>query len=226
MRSFFYLLPFLSALSNASLVVDYTGGEDVSVLGSCQLEGQNLDDHISCPGNSSIYIKPGQDPNGKAALVYHRDAHFRRAEVEAGKQSMWEAEKTYYAGYNLMITNNRTSLVLFQWKRADKSVAPADNIPFHLEFSDSNLELGVTTPGGSGSDRTSIGKIPFSTNEPHHIALAWDTKMNGGNTVSQNNRLAFWLDGNKVFDGSRYSLWSSKTATYPKFGLYRGEDDG
>ena len=51
--------------------------------------------------------------------------------------------------------------------------------------------------------------------------------MNGATgPVSQDNRLAFWLDGRKEFDQSEYSLWSTATATYPKFGLYRGEDDG
>ena len=70
MRSFFYAMPFVSALASASLLVDYKGGEETSILGSCQLEGQNLDDHIQCPGNSSISIKPGQDPSGKPALVY------------------------------------------------------------------------------------------------------------------------------------------------------------
>ena len=226
MRSFLLFAPLLAALSNASLLIDYHGGDDTSVLGSCQLEGQNLNDHIKCPGNSSISIKPGQDPSGRACLAYHRNEHFRRAEVEAGEQSMWEAEKTYYAGYNFKITNNGNGLVLFQWKRADKAVAPADNIPFHLEFEDGNLNLGVTTPGGSGSNRQNVAKVPVSANQEHHIALAWDTKMNGGSTVSQKNRIAFWLDGKQVHDEASYSTWSSKTATYPKFGLYRGEDDG
>ena len=125
-----------------------------------------------------------------------------------------------------MISNNRSSLAIFQWKRDDKQVDPEDNIPFHLEFSDSGLTLDVTTPGGDGSNRKQLVEVPVSTNEPHNIALAWDTKMNGGNIVSQNNRLAFWLDGKKIFDDNQYSLWSSKTATYPKFGIYRGEDDG
>lgn len=50
--------------------------------------------------------------------------------------------------------------------------------------------------------------------------------MNGGSIVSQNNRIAFWLDGKKIFDGDKYSTWSTKTLTYPKFGEYRGEYEG
>ena len=215
MRCFVPTFMSLAALANASLLVDYTGGEPYSTLGSCQLEGQNLGDTFPCSaGNSSASVQPGKDPKGQAALVYHRDAHFRRAEVEAGTKSTWAAEKEYYTGYNFMITNNRSTLVIFQWKRDDKTVAPQDNIPFHLEFSSTALQLAVTTPGSDGSNRTTLATVPVSTNEQHHIALAWDTKMNGGDTVSQNNRLAFWLDGQNVFDKAEYSLWSDKTSTY------------
>ena len=219
----FGLLAALAALARASLLVDYTGGEDTDLLGSCQLEGQNLGDSIKCPGNSSISIQPGKDPGEKQALVYHRDSHFRRAEVKAGSEEMWKAETEYYVGYDFMITNQRKSLVLFQWKRDDKAVEPQDNIPFHLEFLNDQLNLQVTTPGESGSDRNTVAKAKFSSNEEHRIALTFDTKMNGGDVVSQGNRLAWWLDGKKIFDQAEYSLWSTKTGTHPKFGIYRGE---
>jgi hypothetical protein len=54
----------------------------------------------------------------------------------------------------------------------------------------------------------------------------FDTKIKHGQIVSNSNRLAFWLDGKKLHDGTGYSLWSIKTQTYPKVGIYRGEFDG
>ncbi|KAI9693529.1 MAG: hypothetical protein M1820_009181 [Bogoriella megaspora] len=118
-------------------------------------------------------------------------------------------------------------LVIFQSKRVDASVEPADNIPFHLEFYSGGLALALTTPGSNGSNRTTLTLVPLTVNKEHHITLAFDTKMNDAEgPVSQNNRLAFWLDGGKEWDRYEYSLWSTATQTYPKFGLYRGEDDG
>ena len=112
-------------------------------------------------------------------------------------------------------------------KRDNKKVPPKDNIPFHMEFSDTEtLNLQVTTPGGSGSNRKTIASAKLKTHQLNHIALAIDTKMNGGGPVSKNNRIAWWVNGKKVHDAAEYSTWSSKTKTYPKFGLYRGENDG
>ena len=109
------LLSSVLSFATSSLLVDFKGSDDTSALGSCQLEGQNLGDHIPCPGNDQVFIKPGRDPAGKAALTYHRDPHFRRTEVRAGEVSMWEAEKTYFIGYSFMLSNIQNSLVIFQW---------------------------------------------------------------------------------------------------------------
>lgn len=112
-------------------------------------------------------------------------------------------------------------------KRADKAVAPKDNIPFHLEFLNKALKLQVTTPGTQNV--TTIASIPVTTDEVHHIALVFDTFMNCENCViSQDNNISFWLDGAQVDVSTdvNLSLWSTKTKTYPKFGIYRGEYDG
>jgi hypothetical protein len=111
-------------------------------------------------------------------------------------------------------------------KRDDKTVAPESNIPFHLSFGASQLNLQVTTPGGKGQNISTVASTPFSTNSTHNVRLMFDTTIKHGQTVSENNRLALWLDDRKVHDGRGYSLWSAKTQTYPKVGIYRGEYDG
>jgi hypothetical protein len=111
-------------------------------------------------------------------------------------------------------------------KRDDKTVAPQSNIPFHLSFGASQLNLQVTTPGGKGQNISTVASTPFSTDSSHNIRLMFDTTIKHGQTVSKDNRIAFWLDGTKVHDGKGYSLWSTKTQTYPKVGIYRGEYDG
>lgn len=103
----------LPILASSTLLVNYNAPSATSVLGTCQLEGAELHDTISCPGNDSIYIKPGQDPAGKAALHYHRDAGFRRAEIEAA--GTYTAGKNYYAGYEFRLGNVHEHLAIFQW---------------------------------------------------------------------------------------------------------------
>jgi hypothetical protein len=111
-------------------------------------------------------------------------------------------------------------------KRADKTIAPESNIPFHLSFGASQLNLQVTTPGGKGQNISTVASTPFSINSTHNVRLMFDTTIKHGQTVSNNNRLTLWLDGTKAHDGKGYSLWSTKTPTYPKVGIYRGEYDG
>src|SRR4030081_3716788 len=96
-----YLLFYLTLVADAALLIDYTGGQPASVMGGAQLEGQHLGDKIPLPGNSSIFIKPGNDSNGRPALHYHRDPHFRRTEVH-GKGS-YAANHTYFVGYNFRL---------------------------------------------------------------------------------------------------------------------------
>ncbi|GAB7348210.1 hypothetical protein MBLNU459_g6211t2 [Dothideomycetes sp. NU459] len=150
-----------------------------------------------------------------------------RAEVEAGPSNLWQADQQYYIGYDLMITNNATGLVIFQLMREDETVAPVDNIRMHLQFSDESLDLQVNAPGDQGNTMKTIASIPVSTGEEHQIALAFDTYMHDPeDTDSANNTLAFWLDGKKIIETSGLDLWSSETRTYPRFGLYRGEYEG
>ena len=137
------------------------------------------------------------------------------------------SEKTWYS-FNGDITLLPFLKVLLKLsrKRDDKTVVPKSNIPFHLSFGASQLNLQVTTPGGKGSNIFTVASTPFSINSTHNVRLMFDTTIKHGQTVSKNNRLAFWLDGTKVHDRKGYSLWSTKTQTYPKVGIYRGEYDG
>jgi hypothetical protein len=113
-----YLLAF-SYVACATLLVNYTGGQPASVLGIAQFEGQNLNDRFDCCPNISCYIEPCNDASGRLALHFHREPHFRRAEVEMSTDEKshgpWEANQTYYMEYELQITNEREALVLFQW---------------------------------------------------------------------------------------------------------------
>ncbi|KAI9893826.1 MAG: hypothetical protein M1814_005379 [Vezdaea aestivalis] len=218
-------------LAFGSLLIDYHGGDEVSSLGSCQLEAQNLGDHIGCPGNNNVFIKPSRDPTGCKALHFHRDQNFRRAQVRASLgpgDGFFGPNKKYSVGYEFMLSNAvggpGGGLTLFQWKRKDKKVAPVDNIPFYLTFtSKTELSLLYTVPGNPL--RQTLATIPLSMHKAHKIALEFDTTIAPDAVVSGNNALRFWLDGRLVLNKSGLSLWSSKTPTYPKFGIYRGECD-
>ena len=110
------LILFLLALSSTALasttLVNYQGGQSVDVLGSPQLEGQELGDEIS--GNTAdVFIKPGQDPDNTAALWFHREAHDRRAEVKAA--GTYSAGNTYRITYEFSLSKSYNKLVLFQW---------------------------------------------------------------------------------------------------------------
>lgn len=103
----------LLSLANARLLIDYTGSSPASSLGSCQLEGAELGDRIDCPGDSSVYIKPGADARGTPALHFHRDATVRRAEVKGSGD--YSAGKNYYMGYEFRLGNPHQHLAIFQW---------------------------------------------------------------------------------------------------------------
>ena len=108
-------LILVSSLSftTSTLLINYAAPAPISELGSCQLEGSYLGDKIPCPGNDNIYIKPGTDPKGQAALHYHRDPDFRRAEVKGA--GTYAADKTYFVGYEFSLANYHEHLAIFQW---------------------------------------------------------------------------------------------------------------
>ncbi|KAK4692449.1 hypothetical protein P7C71_g4759, partial [Lecanoromycetidae sp. Uapishka_2] len=208
----------LPVLASSTLLVDYTAPADTSVLGTCQLEAAELHDTVPCPGNANVYIKPGQDTSGKAALHYHREAGFRRAEVKAA--GTYTAGKHYYAGYEFTLGNVHEHLAIFQWKNGLASAQSGgdQDIVFNLQFTESlptRLSLGYTPPGGDDYETIWTDSSGFSTTTTHNIALAWDTLPGG------NNNVQLWLDGQKVFEKGGLSLWSGDV--YPKFGIYRGE---
>lgn len=51
----------------------------------------------------------------------------------------------------------------------------------------------------------------------HNITLMFDTAAAGPNTLKA------WIDDERVLDKDGLRLWTG--ATYPKFGIYRGELD-
>lgn len=71
-------------LAAAGIIVDFSPSSDTQVLGTPELEGLDLGCKITNAGDAA-YIRSGSvDPsNGRKALHYHRDPHFRRAEVKA-----------------------------------------------------------------------------------------------------------------------------------------------
>jgi len=219
MRStFFTILPIVFAsLASATVLLDYKGGDEPSKLGNVELEGQNLGDKIK-DGGDDVYIRPDTDPeSGLKALHYHREPHFRRAEVKAMANKI-EEDKTYYIGYHLRLEKTLDSLVIFQWKKHDKTVSPVQNIPFHLEFEGDELTLGYTVPDG---DRTPQWKGKFAAGSVHHIGMVVNTANNGS------GYLELYIDNEKqTFDNGKDRLddiYLFTGPTSPKFGIYRAE---
>ena len=99
--------------ATSTLLINYAAPSPISEFGSCQLEGSYLGDKIPCPGNDNVYIKPGTDPKGQAALHYHRDPEFRRAEVKGA--GTYAADRTYFVGYEFTLANYHEHLAIFQW---------------------------------------------------------------------------------------------------------------
>ena len=123
-------------LTTATLLVDYTAPAAVSDLGTPQLEGGALGDHldVSAAIGSPAFIQPGKDPEGKAALHFHRDPGDRRAEVRA--KGTYAAEKQYFVGYEFSLSNVHQHLALFQWyvvsNYLSKSEEEGDEDTMHL----------------------------------------------------------------------------------------------
>ncbi|KAL7272649.1 hypothetical protein RUND412_004538 [Rhizina undulata] len=228
------LLPFLlSPIVTGTLLVDYRGGDAPSVLGNAELEGQDLGCKIiNGDAGNAAYIRAELDAaTGKPSLHFHRDPHFRRAEVKAlpgGTYPQAVENRTYYIGYHFRVATEVDSLVIFQWKKWDKVAEPAQNIPLYVYFESANLTIQYTIPGGTGSNRSVVWTGPLSVGPTaayeHHLAFAINT-ANGGT-----GWLEFYLDGEKqTFDPA----WGGKKRlenvylltgpTSPKFGIYRGE---
>jgi len=67
----------------AKLIIDFKGDDHPDTLGILELEGQDLGCKLTSAGNAA-FIRTEKDPTtGTDALHYHRDPHFRRAEVMA-----------------------------------------------------------------------------------------------------------------------------------------------
>ncbi|KAI9774084.1 MAG: hypothetical protein M1840_005177 [Geoglossum simile] len=214
MRQFvpFFLALFSTALSKS--LINYKGGQPVSILGTPQLEGQELGDKIS-DNTANVFIKLGEHPNGVPALWFHRDASFRRAEVKGAGDYL--PDKTYVINYEFMLGSSYNKLAIFQWKKADKAALPVQNVPLNLQFVDDSLSLGYTAPG-RGYAHIWTAKNTFELNKSHHIMLRFDTFSSHSNTLQME------IDGEEVFKQSGLDLWTGDT--YPKFGIYRGEEAG
>lgn len=106
-------------LASSKLVVDYTGGQDASVLGNVELEGLDLGCKIiNGQAGNAAFIKPEDDSsNGKPSLHLKRDPRFRRAEVKALAKSdnKVKSGKTYFIGYNFRLSALQNGMAVFQW---------------------------------------------------------------------------------------------------------------
>jgi len=206
-----FLRTLLTALAvstaSAKLLIDFTGGDDPSKLGHIELERYTLGDRIPPgEGGDDVFIKNEEDKSlSRPSLHYKRSAHFRRAEMRILENTL-KQDHTYYVGWTFRLPHSRAGLVVFQWKKDDKYAAPAQNIPFHLEFKGHDkLSLDYTTPGGNGSDRNPVWGGDFSTGEGeehiHSVAFAINTDNNG------QGWLEFYLDGKKqTFDNGKERL--------------------
>ena len=106
-----------TTLTVSTLLVEYTAPSPASALGSPELEGSYLGDHLdpSAPLGSPAYIQPDIDPNSKPCLHYHRDPEDRRAEVKA--KGTYAAGQHYFVGYEFRLGNVHEHLAIFQWYR-------------------------------------------------------------------------------------------------------------
>ncbi|KAH0535919.1 hypothetical protein FGG08_007178 [Glutinoglossum americanum] len=199
--------------AHAAVIIDYNGGSPALEMGKVQLEGVFKHDWIE-KGNDSIFIKPGTDPcRGTPALHYHRDAPYRRAEVKG--KGVYAANKRYDIRYDVSFARSHNGLSIFQWKKADGQAAPLQNIPFNIQFDNRGaLSLGYTPPEGKYHSIWA-GSSPLELNQTHSIRLSFDTKSSATTT------LIMWIDDTQVLSKDGLVLWTGNT--YPKFGLYRGE---
>lgn len=219
--SLLFLAASLVPAAFSKLLVNYTGGQPVEDLGIVELEAQELGDRLSiAAAGDAVYIRPVfDDKTNRSALRFHRDSHFRRAEVRTLAGEI-QPNKTYYIGYTLRVPKMRDHLVLFQWKKRDKFAAPRQNIPIHLFFTgEDQLGLEYTTPGSTGSNRTTYWAGNFSTGHDasfiHNIGMAINTNTDGTGWAELfvDGRPQVRLEGASLFTGT----------TFPKFGIYRAE---
>ena len=115
MRSSLFLLA--AAAASASLLVDFKASDDPSNIGKLQLQGDGpspiKSDADLGDGEDASYIKQGNDPDGQAALHFHRDPAHRRAEIKA--KGEYSAGKKYFIGYEFRLSNIHEHLSIFQW---------------------------------------------------------------------------------------------------------------
>ena len=75
---------------------------------------------------ASIYIKPGTDSSDKAALHYHRDLDFRRAEIKG--KGTYAAGKMYFVRYKFNLSNYHEHLAIFQWHGYTLTVSAGSDV--------------------------------------------------------------------------------------------------
>lgn len=125
------LMMSTALLATSKLVVDYTGGQDASVLGNVELEGLDLGCKIiNGEAGNAAFIKPEDDSsNGKPSLHLKRDPRFRRAEIKALAKSdnKVQRNKTYFIGYNFRLSTAKNAMAVFQWYVFDSRLPPPSN---------------------------------------------------------------------------------------------------
>jgi len=211
----------LASLTSATLLVNYSGGPLSSL--DMEMEGGELHCTIQSAGNA-CFIKAEEDSdNGRQSLHFKRDPHFRRAEIRTLTGQI-ETNKHYYIGYNFRLSAVGNGLVPFQFKRADKDAQPKQNIPLYFHIENGKLEIRYYQPGGDGETQTTIytgGAISYGAGSQNHLGMHIYTGDKGTSS------LELWIDGKKqtfVNGQQQYGGMTLVTGeTYPKFGIYRGE---
>ncbi|KAI5780205.1 hypothetical protein DFH27DRAFT_360502 [Peziza echinospora] len=223
----------LAPLVQATLLVNYSGGDAAKVLGNVELEGSELGCKITNgKAGNACFIKPEADSlTGRPSLHFKRDPYFRRAEVKslaAGHQYQAVENKTYHIGYEFRLSAVRESLVIFQWKKWDKEIEPKQNIPLYVFFNAQNeLVIEYTIPGSNGSNRSIVWTGPLDPSAATKLAFTINTANDGTGWFE------FYVNGvkqtfNQAWGGTQrlQNVYLFTGPTSPKFGIYRGEKQG
>ena len=108
-------LAVLASLQPAlcSSLIDFSAarGDNPSMLGIRNLEAARGE--TASANTDDLYIELGKDPDGTAALHYHRIVGDIRAEYHSLSGKI-EADQTYYIGYQFSLAEIEQSLMIFQ----------------------------------------------------------------------------------------------------------------
>ncbi|PYH95517.1 hypothetical protein BO71DRAFT_351226 [Aspergillus ellipticus CBS 707.79] len=169
-------------------------------------------------GSLDLYAKLGTDPNGTAALHFHRKEGYIRAEYHALSNKL-EDDQTYYIGYKFSLGTIEQSLMIFQFKAYEGNDATTGgaNIPLSLGFKSGQLHLQYQAD--FSSQRVPQWSKTLSTDTVYSAGIVIHTGKPGW--------VEFYFDGEQqTFTTSKSTRLQANTwegRNEPKFGAYRGE---